>query len=156
VTQTFTKDDWFGLVLCKVHFNYISHHFGLATSQHTCETRLAPTCLPPLPHCVKKEIPVSPKIMALPCGTWCQTLDFSHGIPIVEACYQPSLRMVDGQCMIYWTFIATCDGQPLVYHSYRQAVSVYSTTPSCRFIRYSWYLCKLKFETDFSNAVKQI
>jgi len=30
----FSKDDGFGLVLCKVHFNYISHHFGLAMSHH--------------------------------------------------------------------------------------------------------------------------
>jgi len=31
--QTFSKDDWFGLVLCKVHFHYISHDFVFATSQ---------------------------------------------------------------------------------------------------------------------------
>ena len=33
VTQTFSEDDWFGLVLCKVHFHYKSHDFGVATSQ---------------------------------------------------------------------------------------------------------------------------
>ena len=33
--QMFSKDDGFGLVLCKVHFRYISHQFGLATSQHS-------------------------------------------------------------------------------------------------------------------------
>ena len=33
VTQMFSKDDGFGLLLCKVHFHYISHDFGLATSQ---------------------------------------------------------------------------------------------------------------------------
>jgi len=30
--QTFSKDDWFGLVLCNVYFHYISHDFGVGMS----------------------------------------------------------------------------------------------------------------------------